>query len=123
MPKEKIIVGVPTYGRGWTMKNPSDISPGSEGSPARITPYTQEAGTGSYYEFCEMLSSGAKRYWHEEMQVPYLVQGDQWWSYDDAESIRNKVEEILGVGKTAKISDGMGQARRIWWRVCMDTGL
>ena len=43
------------------------------------------------FQFCEMLASGAKRYWHKEHQVPYLVQGDQFWSYDDEESTLIKV--------------------------------
>ncbi|PIO76250.1 glycosyl hydrolase, family 18 [Teladorsagia circumcincta] len=94
MAKEKIIIGIPTYGRGWTLKDKSNITVGAEGSPAKITPYTQEAGVASFYEFCEMLATGATRYWSSEQQVPYLVQGDQWWSYDDEESIANKMAWI-----------------------------
>jgi len=38
-----------------------------------------------------MLEQGATRVWNAEQQVPYLVQGDTWLGYDDAESIIAKV--------------------------------
>ncbi|CAB3401116.1 unnamed protein product [Caenorhabditis bovis] len=91
MPKEKIIIGMPTYGRGWTVSSSANAKPGGSGSPAKVTKYVQEAGVASYYEICEMLDSGATRYWDQESQVPYLVNGDQFWSYDDEESFSNKM--------------------------------
>ena len=41
-----------------------------------------------------MLIEGANYVWDEEMQVPYLVQGDQWVGFDDEKSIRNKMKWI-----------------------------
>ena len=93
MPNEKIVVGIPNYGRGWRLPDSSDIQPGkrSYAGPASSKQFSREAGMASYYEICDMLSSGATRYWHAEQQVPFLVNGDEWWSYDDVESIRKKV--------------------------------
>ncbi|VDK46141.1 unnamed protein product [Gongylonema pulchrum] len=51
MPKEKIIIGIPTYGQGWTLKDPSKTAIGSEGSgksaPSTTNP---DGGTASYWE-------------------------------------------------------------------------
>lgn len=39
-----------------------------------------------------MLANGGQRYFDNETQVPYLIYGDQWFSYDDAESFKIKVK-------------------------------
>ncbi|CAK5078505.1 unnamed protein product [Meloidogyne enterolobii] len=96
MPKNKIIVGIPTYGRGWTLTHPQDQRGlDAPGSAAKPTKYVQTGGTAAYYEFCEMLANGAEHHFNKEMQVPYLISDkDQWFSYEDVNSVRIKINWI-----------------------------
>lgn len=94
-PKEKLIIGMPTYGRTFTLANPKVFkvnSPATGGGKAGE--YTKESGFLAYYEVCEMLKSGAAYVWDDEMKVPYLVHGDQWVGFDDEKSIRYKMNWI-----------------------------
>ncbi len=94
-PKNKLVIGMPSYGRSFTLTDRSKYivnSPAKDGGKAGK--YTREAGFLAYYEVCQMLLEGASYLWDEEMKVPYLVQGDQWVGFDDERSIRNKMDWI-----------------------------
>ena len=110
-PKEKLVIGMPTYGRSFTLSDRSNYvvnSPTSGGGDAGE--YSREAGFLAYYEVCEMLLNGASYIWDDEMKVPYLVKGNQWVGFDDERSIRNKMDWI-------KIQ---GFAGAMVWSVDMD---
>lgn len=92
-PKEKLIIGMPTYGRSFTLTNPGQNnvnSPATGGGEAGK--YTGEEGFMAYYEVCEHLRTGGHYVWHEEMQVPYMVKGKLWVGFDDERAIRNKMK-------------------------------
>jgi chitinase len=98
-PKEKLVIGMPTYGRSFTLSDSSQYivnSPAKDGGKAGE--YTREAGFLAYYEVCDMLIEGANYIWDDEMKVPYLVKGDQWVGFDDEKSIRNKMDWVKSNG-------------------------
>lgn len=52
MPKEKMVIGIATYGRGWTLANPTTqfgIDAPTTG-PSKATSYVNTAGLAAYYE-------------------------------------------------------------------------
>lgn len=110
-PKEKLIIGMPTYGRSFTLADTDRHGPNSPASGGgKEGVYTKEGGFLAYYEICEMLNNGAVYVWDEEMKVPYMVDGDQWVGFDDEKAIRNKMRYIK--------DNGFGGA--MVWTVDMD---
>ncbi|KZC14844.1 Acidic mammalian chitinase [Dufourea novaeangliae] len=91
---DKIILGIPTYGRSYTLFNedatdlgsPAD-GPGIEGDA------TREKGYLAYYEICDSL--GQSEDWeviqpNPKAMGPYAFKGDQWVGYDDEDIVRLK---------------------------------
>ncbi|NWW43423.1 CHIA chitinase, partial [Pedionomus torquatus] len=92
-PAEKLVVGFPTYGNTFTLRNPSNNGLGAPASgPGPAGPYTQEAGTLAYYEICSLLNSGATQVWDTPQDVPYAYKGSEWVGYDNIKSFNIKVD-------------------------------
>ncbi|XP_069798313.1 acidic mammalian chitinase-like isoform X2 [Narcine bancroftii] len=90
-PKEKLLVGFPTYGRTFTLCS-ADSKPGALAcGPAAPGNCTKAAGILAYSEVCSFLK-GATEDWIEEQQIPYAYKGDEWVSYDNLKSYEKKVE-------------------------------
>ncbi|XP_008210082.1 probable chitinase 2 [Nasonia vitripennis] len=91
-PSEKLVLGVPFYGRGFTLANSHMNGIGAPtNGPSRAGPYTQEPGMLGYNEICEKFLN---ENWHveydQEQQVPYAVSENQWVGYDDERSLTEK---------------------------------
>lgn len=101
-PAEKLILGVPFYGRSFTLADTRDYgvnAPATDGGLAG--PYTREAGMLGYNELCEFFATDAWSQYREPAQrAPYAVKGNQWVGYDDVESIAEKAKfaKSLGLG-------------------------
>ncbi len=105
IPKEKLMMGVPYYGRGWGSVPATQVEPGLPGlfAPGEASvkgawdDEGQYTGTNPWYVLKEKLASGEyKRYWDPQSHVPYLysVGSQEFLTYDDPQSIREKVDYI-----------------------------
>lgn len=91
---EKIVLGMGTYGRSFTL---AEANQHGLGAPTygggNSGPYTNQMGMLGYNEIVEKLRDGELTVvWNEEQQVPYAYGGNQWVGYDDPKSIKVKCE-------------------------------
>ena len=91
-PSEKIILGIPTYGRSFTLANTSNngINEAITGG-GTAGPFTREVGMLGYNEIC--VNKWPVK-WESQQKVPYAVKGDQWVGYDNVQSIEIKCDYI-----------------------------
>ncbi|XP_025262174.1 mucin-3A isoform X2 [Camponotus floridanus] len=95
---DKIILGIPTYGRSYTLFNqeatelgsPAD-GPGIEGEA------TREKGYLAYYEICENVAESDE--WevvqpNPKAMGPYAFNGNQWVGYDDEDIVKLKARYV-----------------------------
>lgn len=84
-PAEKLILGMPLYGRSFTLDNSKNNGIGAAAHEKGVAgPYTQEPGTLGYNEICEaQLNDDWDVKYHDEQRVPYATKGNQWVSYDN----------------------------------------
>ncbi|XP_063834199.1 probable chitinase 2 isoform X2 [Ostrinia nubilalis] len=94
-PPEKLVMGVPFYGRTFNLSDPSVNAPNSPSNGAGLTgPYTAESGHIGYNEFCYILQNESS--WTVQTdnlaKVPYAFLDYNWVSFDNVESMTAKVE-------------------------------
>ncbi|KAK2577217.1 hypothetical protein KPH14_003365 [Odynerus spinipes] len=96
VPPEKLVLGLPMYGRTFILVN--DVPP--EDSPIGMTaqsksfsgPYTREDGIMGYNEICKELADKSWiSKWDTVSSTPYAVNGLRVISYDDYSSLEKKV--------------------------------
>lgn len=90
VPSEKILLGVPFYGRAWggvQDKNHGLFQPGKT-----------VAGVNAQYSaiVSDMMGQGFTRYWDDAAKAPYLYNSDKhiFVSYEDPESLRAKCKYV-----------------------------
>ena len=113
-PKEKLVLGLGTYGRSFKLLSPAQTKPGDPASGGAmagtvlietlyfmrdfclknylfIYQYTREAGFYSYYEICQKVSQGWVKKFDTEQRVPYANNMLEWVGFDDIQSLKEKV--------------------------------
>lgn len=109
VPKVKLMMGIPYYGRGWGHVPGTELIPGLPGmfntGAATVKGAWDDAkdftGTNPWYVLKQKLASGEyTRYWDPESHVPYLYSKtkQEFLTYDDPQSIDEKVDYILDQG-------------------------
>ncbi|CAL1543653.1 unnamed protein product [Lymnaea stagnalis] len=93
MPKAKINIPFPAYGRRVYTQSSSDMTIG-ESMAIGIAPvgkYTQIQGALAYYEICMLLKEGGKVGWDSLAKSPYHIQDKYFLTYENEQSYKEKV--------------------------------
>lgn len=91
-PSTKLVLGVPFYGRSFTLEHTNTTNSGSSIiGPGKEGFYTRASGILAYFEICDKILNEGWTKLLDESNSPYIVNGDQWVGYDDVESITRKV--------------------------------
>ncbi|XP_018326596.1 endochitinase-like [Agrilus planipennis] len=96
---KKLIVGIPFYGKSYTLANASNNAIGAPitggGEPG---PYLLDSSNLVYYEILEKLQQGWTEVYDKNYQSPYAYSGNQWVGYDNVRSVLAKVRFACSKG-------------------------
>ncbi|GAB1211735.1 hypothetical protein ATERTT37_000859 [Aspergillus terreus] len=98
---EKVVMGLGFYGRSFTLKKSTCTSPGCTfAGAAEAGACTDNAGTLAYFEIQDIISGKDPKVTHDEdAAVKYFTfSNDQWVSFDDDETFKQKVDWANDVG-------------------------
>ena len=90
VPAEKLVLGIPFYGRSWLMK--TDDNRGIN----RQVDSTVRGGGYTFIKDSLMTRPGFERFWDEKAKAPYLWNAEtrQLVTFDDEESVKFKCEYV-----------------------------
>jgi len=96
-PRNKMVVGIPTYGRTWTLAGSSTSVKSAASGPGSAGPITRESGFLAFQEVCQKLHNEG---WTKVPDTtgrmgPYAYKDNQWVGYDDPDMAAVKARYIL----------------------------
>ncbi|EAT35358.1 AAEL012467-PA [Aedes aegypti] len=100
--RDKLVLGIPTYGRSYTLYNPDATEIGSPADgPGEQGDATREKGYLAYYEICTAVKEDPD--WtvvqpNPNAMGPYAFKGNQWVGYDDEAIARKKAKYVAENG-------------------------
>uniref|UniRef100_A0A1A9V627 chitinase n=1 Tax=Glossina austeni TaxID=7395 RepID=A0A1A9V627_GLOAU len=98
-PRNKLVIGVPFYGRTFNLENPLQHNVGAPHTGRGIPgSYSREPGVIGYNELCELFQKEPDQWhldWDEQQMVPYAYHDNQWVGYENEESIALKADYIM----------------------------
>lgn len=100
MPKGKIVVGLPAYGRGFKLEDERRHYIGAPVyGPSGLLSIGEDRYDASYHEICDFINrEGVRTFRDQRSDSPYLVSRGTWLSYDDLKSYETKLSWILQEG-------------------------
>jgi GH18 family chitinase len=103
VPPGQVVLGLGFYGRSFQLEDADCSTPGCQFSgPAKAGVCTNSAGTLAYYEIQDIITAESPDIIHDSVAaVNYITFGDnkdQWVSYDDAVTMKQKVDWANSVG-------------------------
>ncbi len=114
VPVDKIVLGVPFYGRGWA--GVPDVDHGLYQPTKGLPKGTWEQGAFDYKDLAKNYAdkNGYVRYWQEEAKEPWLYNAAKgvFITYDDAESLGIKADYV--------VEQGLGGV--MFWELSADDG-
>jgi chitinase len=93
IPSNKLVLGVPFYGRGWSGVKPGPHGDGLYQPASGAARGKYEAGVDDYKELVPLEASYAK-YLHPEARSVWIYNGRILWTYDDPTSIGIKMNYV-----------------------------
>ncbi|CAL4061012.1 unnamed protein product, partial [Meganyctiphanes norvegica] len=98
-PASKLVLGVPVYGRSFTLSSNDKTPPAPASGKGPSGPILGETGYMSYLEICMDINSGWTVVQDQNNQMgPYAYKGNQWIGYDDIDMARKKAQYAMEKG-------------------------
>ncbi|CAG2118768.1 unnamed protein product, partial [Medioppia subpectinata] len=107
-PKEKVLVGVAFYGRGYTLKDAAQHATGAPIAGVGNTPAGAD-GTALYSEMCDLVKNKGWKKERANGKDPFAYNGKIWFGYDDPYQAYDKAAWVKANGYGGIIMWEVGQ--------------